>query len=153
MTAVTRDSQVTLREVTKETVRDVCKLKVADSQNKFVAPNAVSIAEAYFYDTAWFRAIYADETPVGFIMIEQIIEKPEYYLWRMMVADGFQKMSFGNKAMFILIDYVKTLPNATELLTSCVPGEGSPEGFYKKLGFARNGKTFNGEVELSLAIN
>ena len=152
MTNVNRDSKVSLRDITKETVRTICKLKVADDQNKFVAPNAVSIAEAYYYDTAWFRAIYADETPVGFIMIEQILDKPEYYLWRMMVADGFQKMGFGHKAMLLLIDYVKTLPNATELLTSCVPGEGSPEGFYNKLGFIRNGKANDGEVELQLKL-
>lgn len=37
--------QVTLREITAETVRVVIKLKVSEHQNKFVAPNAVSLAQ------------------------------------------------------------------------------------------------------------
>ena len=152
MTEVTRDSKVTLREITKETVRPICKLKVAEPQNRFVAPNAVSIAEAYFYDTAWFRAIYADDTPVGFLMLEIQPDKPEYYLWRMMIADGYQKMGFGYKAMEQVIEYVKTLPNAAEFLTSCVPGDGSPEGFYNKLGFVRTGEMEDEEVVLKLVL-
>jgi hypothetical protein len=37
---------VELREITFETVRAICRLGVAPSQADFVAPNAVSIAEA-----------------------------------------------------------------------------------------------------------
>lgn len=48
---------VSLREVTQETVRQVVGLKVAPAQEKFVAGNAISIAEAYFEPKAWFRAI------------------------------------------------------------------------------------------------
>ena len=67
-----RDSTISLREITRETLRDVLRLKVAPEQEKFVATNAVSIAQAHFYpETAWFRAIYADDTPVGFVMIEE----------------------------------------------------------------------------------
>ncbi len=151
-TAVSTESKVSLREITKDTVRTICDLKVADSQQKFVAPNAVSIAQAYFSENAWFRAIYADESPVGFIMLYKDTEKPEYFLWRMMVDDKYQRMGFGYKAMILLIDYVKTLPDATELLTSCVPGEGSPEEFYRKLGFERTGEMDGIEVVMRLPL-
>src|SRR5947209_3030079 len=63
-----RDSAVTLREVTQENVRSICALEVGESQKNFVAPNATSIAEAHYSDKAWFRAIYADDTPVGFVL-------------------------------------------------------------------------------------
>ena len=46
--AVTPDVPVTLREVVKEKVRDICRLQVTEGQRKFVAPNAVSIAQAHF---------------------------------------------------------------------------------------------------------
>mgnify|MGYP001599201891 CR=1 FL=1 len=49
-----------LREVTGDTVRAVCELDAGDGGRQ-VAPNAVSIAQAYFQDEAWFRGIYADE--------------------------------------------------------------------------------------------
>jgi diamine N-acetyltransferase len=50
-------------------VRDIYNLSVAPGQERFVAPNSVSIAEAYFCEKAWFRAIYAEETPVGLLML------------------------------------------------------------------------------------
>ena len=65
---------VALREVSWETLDDILALKVTDDQRKFVADNARSIAQAHFCGHAWFRAIYADETPVGFIMLD---DQPE----------------------------------------------------------------------------
>ena len=62
-------AEVTLREVTGDTVRAVCRLQVGPGQERFVASNAISIAEAYFEPKAWFRAIYAGEEPVGFVML------------------------------------------------------------------------------------
>ena len=59
---------VELREVTSETVRAICSLGVAADQTGFVAPNAVSIAEAHFTPNHWMRAIYADGEPAGFLL-------------------------------------------------------------------------------------
>ena len=55
---------IELREVTRDNLRAVLKLSVAPEQEKFVASNAHSIAEAHFDPNAWFRAIYAGEVPV-----------------------------------------------------------------------------------------
>ena len=61
--------EITLKEITEETLRSVLELEVSKDQKKFVAPNAVSIAQAHFSKNAWFRAIYANDTPVGFVML------------------------------------------------------------------------------------
>ncbi len=79
------EATVTLREVTQETVNSILNLRVTKEQEPFVASNAVSIAEAHFSADAWFRAIYADETPVGFLMLSDQPDKGEYFLWRFMV--------------------------------------------------------------------
>ena len=55
--APTRNSLITLREVTQATVRTICALAVSPEQQQFVSPNSVSIAEAHFTPTAWFRAL------------------------------------------------------------------------------------------------
>ena len=146
----TRESEVSLREVTRETVRAIMKLDVSESQKSFVAPNSVSIAQAYFEPKAWFRAIYADETPVGFVMLFDDSEKPTYYLWRYMVDSKFQGMGFGKKALELVIEYVKTRPDATELLLSYMPGEGAPNIFYEKLGFKDTGVKHGDELEMKL---
>ena len=145
---------VSLREVTSETVRTICRLSdtLKPPQNHLVAPNAVSIAEAHFEPHAWFRAIYADETPVGFIMLYDAPEEPIYFLWRLMVAAPHQGKGIGRQAVEMLIERVRTRPGATELLVSCIEGEGSPEGFYHRLGFRRNGKMYDNEVGLALAL-
>jgi diamine N-acetyltransferase len=145
-------SDVELREVTRETVRRICALTVAPDQNQFVAPNAISIAEAYFSPKAWFRAVYAGDEPVGFLMLSDDVEKREYFLWRLMIADGQQGKGYGRRAIQLLIDEVRTRPGATELKTSYVPGEGGPEGFYRTLGFEPTGEMDEGEVVARLKL-
>jgi len=144
--------EVSLREITKETVRTIIDLKVAELQNNFVAPNAVSIAQAHFEPNAWFRAIYADDEPVGFVMLYDDADKPEYYLWRLMIAADHQKKGYGRRAVELLIDYVRSRPNATELLTSFVPKDGGPEPFYRRFGFVDTGEIDNGEVVIRLEL-
>lgn len=149
----TRESVVTLREITRDTVRLICRLDVKEKQKRFVAPNSISIAEAYFEPKAWFRAIYADETPVGFVMLFDDSEKPVYYLWRYMIDGKYQEFGFGKKALEQVIDYVKTRPDATEMVLSYVPAEGSPQGFYEKLGFRDTGVEHDGELEMKLVFD
>ena len=96
---VNRESVAQLREITEETLWDILSLKVEDWQNKFVASNAVSIAEAHFPKHAWFRGIYADDTAVGFLMLFDHSESAEYYLWRFMIDSRYQKLGFGRQAM------------------------------------------------------
>jgi diamine N-acetyltransferase len=60
---------VTLREIDADTVRAICALRVTPAQEQQVAHNAVSIAQAHFEPAAWFRAVYANDEPVGFAML------------------------------------------------------------------------------------
>jgi diamine N-acetyltransferase len=144
--------EVTLREVTAETVRAVCRLEVAPEQRGFVAPNAVSIAEAHFEPKAWFRAVYAGEEPVGFVMLFEDTEKPEYYLWRFMVAAEHQGKGYGKRALDRVVERVRGLPGATELLSSYVPGDGGPGGFYLRYGFEETGEVDEGERVIRLEL-
>ncbi len=149
--SIHKGSEVSLREVTRDNLDEILRLKVAEEQSKFVAPNSTSIAQAHFYpEEAWFRAIYADETPVGFLMLSDTPEKAEYFLWRLMMDDKYQGMGFGRRAIDLLVAHVKTRPNATKLLTSCVPGKGSPFEFYKNLGFEPTGEIEDGEDVMEL---
>ena len=149
-----RTAQVSLREITAETVVTICKLSdtLSPAHRRMVAPNGQSIAQAYFEPKAWFRAIYADETPVGFIMLYDDPDEPDYFLWRFMLAAPYQGRGFGRQAIALLLDYVRTRPGARELLTSCGEGEGSPEGFYTRLGFQRTGEVEGDEVVLQLPL-
>jgi diamine N-acetyltransferase len=150
--AVQDGGAVELREVTGDTVRAICRLAVAPSQRRMVAPNAVSLAEALFAPNAWYRAITADGVPVGFLMLSDDPDGalnggvPQYFLWRLMVADGYQGRGYGRRAIELLVDHVRGRPGATELLVSWGQGDASPEPFYLGLGFERTGEVLDGEI-------
>ncbi len=146
--------EVSLREITAETVGTVCVLSdtLTEPKASMVAPNAISLAQAHFNPHAWFRAVYADNAPVGFMMIEDNHEKEAYYLWRYMIAEPYHGRGFGAQAIKLLVDYVKTRPGAKELLVSCVPGEGSPHDFYVKQGFHPTGDIDHGEIVLKMTF-
>ena len=146
-------SKVTLREITRETVLDKLRLKVAPEQDNLVAPNSESIAEAYFEKGAWFRAIYADETPVGFVMTYEDHERPFFYLWRYMIDAGHQGKGYGSKALELLIERIKNIPNATEMKLSVVPEDGSAISFYEKFGFEDTGEVRDGEMVFLLKFD
>lgn len=143
-------SNVTLRHISKDTVWTICNLFVQEDQKQFVEPNAISISEAYFSKEAWFRAIYAEEIPVGFVMLEEQATKAKYFLWRFMIDAKYQNLGFGRQAIELLIEYVKTKPNATELITSVVQANGGPQGFYESLGFELTGEYDDGEAVMRL---
>lgn len=150
--AINRRSEITLRDITAETVREICALTVRDSQVHFVAPNALSIAQAYFSKHAWFRTIYAHDVPVGFAMLHDEPEKPEYFLWRFMIDHRYQGHGFGGKAIQLIIEHVRTRPRATALVTSVVQAEGGPQGFYERAGFRLTGELEDGEALMRLAL-
>jgi len=143
---------IILKEINAETVWSIMKLDVAENQKSFVAPNANSIAEAYFTKEAWFRGIYDGDNPVGFVMLFADKKKPEYSLWRLMVDQNHQRKGYGFLAMEQIIAHVKTLPGAKELLTSYVPGDDNPSPFYYKLGFEETGEWEEGEKVLKLDL-
>lgn len=152
--------RVTLQEITAATVREVCKLAVAPEQQGLVAPNAVSIAEAYFEPAAWFRAICADDKPVGFAMLydptrtDAPEQGPEIcYLWRLMVDSRWQKRGYGSVALDLLIDHARTLPGVTRLRTSYVPSANNASGLYERMGFRATGAMDEGEVVMELTLD
>ncbi len=160
--AVTRASQVTLREITGETLRPILKLSktLSEVQQTHVADNATSIAQAHFEPHAWFRGIYADDTPVGFIMLyigpdddgpAEPAHPIVWFLWRFMIAGPYQKLGFGRRALELIFDLVRQ-QGGTELLVSCHEGPDGPEGFYRRLGFIPNGKRYGEELGLVLAL-
>ncbi len=147
------EATVSLREITQDTLNSILNLRVTKDQEQFVASNAVSIAQAHFSADAWFRAIYADETPVGFLMLSDQPDKGEYFLWRFMVDLQHQGKGYGRRALELLIEHVKTRPNAKELFLSHVPGPGSPEDFYRQLGFEHTGEQAGEELVMKLTLH
>lgn len=144
---------VSLREVTGETLGNILDLKVRPGQERFVATNAKSIAQAHFQpDHAWFRAIYAGEVPVGFIMTYEDRAKAEFFLWRLMIAADHQGRGYARRALELLVERLRQVPEAKKLVTCHVPGEDGPGGFYERVGFGYTGDKMEGELVMVLPL-
>lgn len=151
-------SDVSLREITDDTVVRVIKLSVAESQKNLVATNAVSLAQALFSKTAWYRAIYLGEEIVGFVMVhdESLLdpapEAPEAGLWRFMVDERHQGRGIGREALLQVIAHVRAKGCFRTFELSYVPEDGNPEPFYRSLGFQATGRMHEGEVVMELPL-
>lgn len=152
--------EVSLREITDANRAEVLRPAVSPEQRNFVDGVAESVHEAAETPEArpWFRAIYADETPVGFVMITDGIpvghpsyEWP-YYLWRLLIGAEHQRRGYGTAALDLVVEYVRTRPGAVELVTSAVPGRGSPTSFYERYGFRATGGMLDGEHVYALPL-
>ena len=147
-----RNSPISLRPIAEDNVNDIIRLDVTEKQRDFVAPNSVSIAQAAHTTDRWERAIYAGDTPVGYVLVSENREKPRYYLWRYMIDHRYQGCGFGRRAMEIVIDHVRGLPGAKEMFLSYVPDEAGPRNFYAGLGFVDTGVEHEGELEMRLEL-
>lgn len=143
---------VSLREITSETVGAVVDLSVRPDQQMYVASNAISLAEALFSKEVWYRAIYADDELAGFLMlVDETLranapEEPSICLVRLMIDARFQRRGIGKRVIEQLVDHVRSRPGVRHFYTSYVPGPEGPEKFYLSLGFVPNGKVKDGEV-------
>ena len=144
--------KITLQEITEDTLDEILALDVTPEQKKFVAPNAVSIAQAHYSRYSWFRAIYDDDTPVGFVMLYLDGIKPHYSIWRFMIDKSFQGKGIGREALKQVIEFVNTLPESRVLSVSYAPGKGDPSGFYAKQGFVETGLIEDDENIMNLDL-
>lgn len=149
--------QVTLKEITKDTLIGILKLNVKESQKNLVAPNSVSIAQAHFADNAWFRGIYFGDTPVGFVMLDDEPEKEKgenhhYDLWRFMIDQRYQGKGYGRKALELVIEFIRKESNQKDMYLSVVPADGGAEPFYQSFGFEFTGEVDDGEKVYKLVF-
>lgn len=152
---------VTLREITDDNRGAVEALAVTDEQTSYVAGVAASLVEATQHPDAkpWYCAIYADDEPVGFVMISDgiTVDNPAYvgpyYLWRLLVDRRHQGRGYGTRALDLVVDHLRThRPDAHTLLTSYVVGPASPRDFYLGYGFTPTDRVEDGEPILEYAL-
>jgi diamine N-acetyltransferase len=151
---------VTLAELTDENRQAVLALRVAPGQERFVSSVRDSLAEAadYAHARPWYRAVCADDKPVGFVMVSWNVEPqpPEiigpWFLWKLLIDERHQGRGYGSAAVRKVAELVRAA-GATELLTSYVPEDGGPAGFYERLGFVPTGDLdASGEVIVRLVL-
>lgn len=136
---------INFREINTENLEAVLTLEVTDNQKKYYTrSNAHSIAEGHYPpddDPVWMRAIYAEDTPVGFIMMSEAPDQGEFYLWRIMIDAQYQSKGYAEQAIKLLVKRLQESPNAKTLITSHLKDNGHAGIFFEKQGFLYTGET------------
>jgi diamine N-acetyltransferase len=149
---------VSLRPIGESNRDAVEALRVSPQQEQFVSGVADSLLEAAEEPDgrALHWAVYADETPVGFVMISDDVGSPDYiphYLWKLLIDERYQRQGFGTATLDLIVEYFRGRPGVEVLKTSAGQGDGSPIAFYERYGFVRTGEiVFDDEVLLRLEL-
>lgn len=142
-----------LEPVTQKNYRECLRLKVAESQARFVAPNAKSLAEAYvFYDTSRPYVIYVDEVMVGFVLLRDLDHLQSYYLSQFMIDERYQRKGYGREAMQVLLEMLKEERRYPRVSLCYVEGSEGAKRLYEGLGFQSTGEVEENEVLMDKVI-
>ena len=149
---------VSLRPLTDSNRQAAEALRVAPSQERFVSSVARSLREAADHPDARALScvVYAQDTPVGFVMIADEVGSPDYvphYLWKLLIDERHQRRGFGTATLDLIVEYFRGRPGVDVLTTSAGQGDGSPIAFYERYGFERTGEVSDGEVVLRLRLS
>ena len=151
---------IDLVEITDDNAESVRALRLGPGQERFVTTVADSLQEADQHPQGkpWCRAVCADGRPVGFVMLSWDVEPspPEingpWFLWKLLIDHRHQGKGYGREVVQQVVQLVRG-SGGTELLTSHVPGEDGPAGFYARLGFVPRGdRDPDGEIVLRLDL-
>jgi diamine N-acetyltransferase len=151
-------AMISLRPIDESNREAVEALEVSPEQQRFVSNAADSIREAAREPDgrALYWAIYADETPVGFVMISNDVGSSDYfpqYLWKLFIDERYQDRGYGTATLDLIADYFRQRPEVEVMRTSCGQGKGSPLGFYERYGFDQTGEiVFDNEILLQLKL-
>ncbi len=136
---------ITLRVITADNFYACASLTLGDGEERFVAPNVWGIAESQFFPWLIARAIYNDDTPVGFVLYgykdgpdADPIVGQTWHITRFMIDASQRGKGFGRAGMRAVIEAIGTAPdphNCPVITLSYRPGNIIAARLYASLGF------------------
>ncbi|GKX28076.1 N-acetyltransferase [Vallitalea longa] len=145
---------VELKEITKNNLDNVLKLKVAKNQEDFVSSNVHSLAQAWVYrKTAFPFAIYADNVMVGFIMLGYYESKNQYTIWKLMIDKQYQNRGFAKKALNLAINYLVNNFTVKTIVLGVAFENTTARNLYRSFGFKETGESDEFQFEMGLVID
>lgn len=148
-----------LRKITLENRRAIFNLEVSEEQRRFVASNLSSMASCYVLATNGGHplpfAIYADDMPVGFVMMTYGItgyELPSiadesYCILRLMIDQQYQNKGYGREALKEILAFIRTFPAGPARYCWIPYGRENltAKKLYESFGFRDNGEICDNE--------
>lgn len=118
-----------------------------------VASNAYSLIQAWLYRDAndvYPFAIYDDEMPIEFMMLDEDWEEKSLVIWRIMFLVEHQNKRFGTFAIKKIIQWTKESEKYDFLIIEYVSKNKIAGHVYEKVGFKPTGEMSNDEIIMRL---
>lgn len=145
--------KVTLRPVTRDNLNAVLDLTVMDDQLPFVAQNILSLAQAAVTPALRPRAVYAEDTPVGFVMYGFDEEEYAFCIDRLMIDRRHQGKGYGREALRLAVEEIRDeLPARRLVYLSVLPENAAAQALYERFGFLPDGRVADGEIVYRLDL-
>jgi diamine N-acetyltransferase len=142
---------VNLKKITKDNFYQIIKIKMPEDQ-RFVAPNVYSLAEAWLYPSARPFAIYDDDRLIGFLMLDWSEEEKDLGIWRLMIALDQQNKGYGQEVIRQVIEMARESEKFTSVSLDYEPENKVGEHVYYKMGFRPTGEIDEGEIVMKLDL-
>ncbi len=144
---------VYLREITKENLDAVLKLKVAKEQESYVSTVAHSLAQAWVYrDTAYPFAIYDDDVLVGVVMMGFYEAKRQYTLWKLLIDRWYQHRGYGRQAVELAKQYLIDTFGVAEIYLGVHKDNEAAIRLYQSAGFTATDERDGNQIEMKWTL-
>ena len=145
---------ISFRAITEENFGTIIRMKRPENEG-FVASNAYSLAQAWLYrdnNDVYPFAIYNDEEPVGFMMLDEDLEERCLVIWRIMFPEEHQNKGYGTEAIKKIVELARECGKYDFMILDYVPENKIAEHVYTKIGFRPTGEESNGEIVLRMDL-
>lgn len=119
---------------------------------EYVASNAVSLAQSKI-EPGWItKAIYHEDTMVGFTMYGFPEDEQIFAICRLMIDHRYQRQGFGRKALELIIEEMTKNEDCSEIYISFEPENLAAKKLYGELGFEDTGRIVEDEILYCLQV-
>ena len=144
---------ISLQAVSRSNWEQCIQLKPKPEQETLIASNLYSIAEAQFLEGFVTKAIYNDHMMIGFTMYGLDPDDGNYWIYRFMIDQRFQRQGHGHRAMLLIIDDITKRDHYTGvIMLGYKPDNEQARQLYKKSGFCETGLAPWGEMLAKLEL-
>lgn len=133
---------LSIRDITEDNWRTCVRLEVTEEQEKFIATNVMSLAQAAYETHCIPKGVYVDDEMVGFMMygIEFYEGRDVWDIIRVMTGKQHQGKGYGRAAIRQLLELMKTeRPDMSDVYISFIPGNEAAAHVYTQIGFKNVG--------------
>lgn len=148
---------INFRDITKENwIECICLTTNREGKHficeEFVASNALSLAQSKV-EKGWItKAIYDEDTMVGFSMYGYCYENKFYEICRIMIDHKYQGKGYGKTSLLMIIEEMRKNVDCKDIFLSLDPENIVAKKLYTSTGFIDTGRVIEGEILYSLSV-